>query len=51
MVPSFLALMASSSKMIIAGRAIQGMGGAGLLSGAFNVVAALFTAEKRPRAC
>ncbi|KAJ9260816.1 hypothetical protein DTO195F2_4429 [Paecilomyces variotii] len=39
---------ATSSKMLIAGRAIQGIGGAGLLNGAFTTIAAAAPKDKKP---
>jgi MFS family permease len=48
MVGSLVAGIASSSKMLIVGRAVQGIGGSGLLTGAFNIIAAIATPEKRP---
>jgi MFS family permease len=49
MVGSLVAAVASSSKMLIVGRAVQGIGGSGLLTGALNVITAISTREKRPR--
>jgi MFS family permease len=34
--------------MLIVGRAVQGIGGSGLLTGAFNIIAAIAAPEKRP---
>jgi MFS family permease len=48
-VGSLVAAMASSSKMLIIGRSVQGIGGSGLLTGAFSVIAAIATPDKRPR--
>ncbi|KAJ9215410.1 hypothetical protein DTO166G4_3064 [Paecilomyces variotii] len=39
---------ATSSKMLIAGRAIQGIGGPGLLNGAFTTIAAAAPKDKKP---
>ncbi|KAJ9297656.1 hypothetical protein DTO271G3_4431 [Paecilomyces variotii] len=39
---------ATSSKMLIAGRAVQGIGGAGLLNGAFTTIAAAAPKDKKP---
>lgn len=45
---SLLSGVANSSDMLIVGRAIAGMGTAGLSNGALNVIAACVPLEKRP---
>ena len=45
---SLLCGVATSSKMLIVGRAIQGMGTAGLQNGAFTIIAASAPLVKRP---
>lgn len=47
-VGSVICGVASSSKMLIGGRAIQGAGAAGLVNGAFTVIAACAPPEKKP---
>ncbi|OJJ48314.1 hypothetical protein ASPZODRAFT_130293 [Penicilliopsis zonata CBS 506.65] len=48
MLGSLLSAVAVSSNMFIVGRAVQGMGGAGLLSGAFTIIAAAVPRDKKP---
>ncbi|KAI1617443.1 DNA repair protein RAD50 [Exophiala viscosa] len=45
---SIICGMASSSKILIGGRAVQGAGAAGLLNGAFTVIAAVAPPDKKP---
>ncbi|KAH8800270.1 DNA repair protein RAD50 [Xylogone sp. PMI_703] len=44
---SLISSVAVSSKMFIVGRAVQGIGGAGVLNGAFTVIAATVAKEKK----
>lgn len=45
---SLLCGLSNSSEMLIVGRAIQGMGTAGLQNGAFTIIAASVPLAKRP---
>lgn len=36
--------------MFIVGRAVQGLGGAGIMNGAFTIMAASVPSERKPRA-
>jgi len=45
---SLLCGVANSSKMLIVGRAVAGMGTAGLQNGAFTIIAACVPLHKRP---
>lgn len=45
---SLICALAYSSKMLIAGRAIAGMGSSGLLNGAFTILAECVPMSKRP---
>jgi MFS family permease len=47
-VGSIVCGVASSSNMLIGGRAIQGAGGAGMVNGAFTVIATLAPPDKKP---
>jgi MFS family permease len=42
---------AQSSKMLIIGRAVAGLGGSGLRNGALNVITECIPLSKRPRKC
>ena len=44
---SLLCGVATSSKMLIVGRAVAGMGGAGLMNGGLTIIAACVPLEKR----
>lgn len=46
---SILSGLATSSNMLIGGRAVQGVGGAGLANGAFTVIAAAAPKDQKPR--
>ena len=41
--------MANSSKMLIIGRAVGGMGGSGMVNGALNIIAGAVPMQGRPR--
>jgi MFS family permease len=45
---SLICGVASSSKMLIVGRAIAGMGSAGILNGALTIIAGCVPMPKRP---
>ena len=45
---SLLCGVANSSDMLIVGRAVAGMGGAGLMNGGITIMAACLPLEKRP---
>lgn len=45
---SILAASATTSNMIIGGRVVQGIGGAGVLNGAFITITAAGPEESRP---
>lgn len=45
---SLLCGLATSSKMLIVGRAVAGMGSAGLMSGGLNIIAGTVSIERRP---
>lgn len=47
-VGSLLSALAQSSKMLVISRAIQGMGGAGLINGALTMIAVAADTSKRP---
>jgi MFS family permease len=42
-----IAALATSSNMLIVGRAISGMGGSGLVNGALTIIAACVPLQKR----
>jgi MFS family permease len=44
---SLLCAVAQSSKMLIVGRAVAGMGGSGIQNGALTIIAACIRLEKR----
>ena len=46
---SLICGVAQSSDMLIVGRAIAGMGGAGLMNGAMTILSACVPLQKRPR--
>lgn len=50
-VGSLLAATATSSNMLIGGRAVQGAGGAGILNGVFATIAAAAPEGSKPRTC
>ena len=45
---SFLCALAKSSAMFIIGRAVAGCGAAGVLNGAFTIIAAAAPLDRRP---
>lgn len=45
---SLLCGVAQSSKMLIVGRAVAGMGGAGIVNGALTIIALCVPIQKRP---
>lgn len=45
---SLLCAVATSSKMLIVGRAVAGMGGSGITNGALSIIALCLPMEKRP---
>ncbi len=45
---SLLCGVANSSKMLIIGRAISGMGGSGIVNGALTIISACVPLERRP---
>lgn len=45
---SLLCGVAASSKMLIVGRAIAGIGGAGIINGAIMIISSCVPLEKRP---
>lgn len=46
---SLICAVSTSSKMFIVGRAIAGMGGAGIMNGGLTILSACVPLEKRPR--
>lgn len=40
--------MATSSNMLIVGRAVAGLGGSGIINGALTIIAACIPLDKRP---
>jgi MFS family permease len=45
---SLICGLATASKMLIVGRAIAGMGGAGMMNGAFTILSACAPAKQQP---
>jgi predicted MFS family arabinose efflux permease len=45
---SLICAVSTSSKMLIVGRAVAGMGTSGIMNGAFTIVAGCVPMEKRP---
>ena len=48
MLSNLLSAIAVSSNMLIIGRAVQGIGGAGVLNGVFTIIAAAVPIDKKP---
>lgn len=45
---SLICAISTSSKMLIVGRAVAGMGGSGILNGAFTIVSGCVPMSRRP---
>lgn len=48
MLANLLSAVAVSSNMLIIGRAVQGIGGAGVMNGVFTIIAAAVPRDKKP---
>lgn len=48
MLSNLLSAIAVSSNMLIIGRAVQGIGGAGVWNGVFTIIAAAVPRDKKP---
>lgn len=48
MLSNLLSAVAVSSNMLIIGRAVQGIGGAGVWNGVFTIIAAVVPRDKKP---